>query len=578
MTATSTFLKRGTFTRKKYDRILVASTLAWLVSFVDSCADSLLAGILLDETAVSAVALVQPVTSIISFLSYLISVGTVTVFSRESGAFRKDKASQYVGQGFICSAIISVFLVVAMLLLRDPYLAYYKASDEITTLAKGYYSCEIVFAAVYPFYFIIYQLVAMDGDETCGFIASLTSAVVNVVASYLLAGSSGVKGLAYGSVISVVCAIAVYSIHFTRKTNSVHLKLHFNFREVGEVIKIGSATSITLLYIAVIDILMNRFVIAKFGDAYLPAYAVINFILNMGAVFAGLYDACSGFIGVGFGEKNPASIRQTMKISYRGVAVLSLLTMAVLELIAPAISDLYGITDPTVRAVAIFAARTIPLTFPALAIYNLFTLYYPLVGYVMLSHLLSSIYMLISPLVLAVPLGLLFGFNGMSIGFMLTCVVAVLITALVVRVKYGKKAVPLILEETDEEAIFHEIVLTKENISVLCETVKDELLSRNVKSSVVNEVQLILEESYNCILESNPGKKVITECNLLVSDHSLRLITRDNGKIFDITDANAKVKDLRSYVLAQLMERNPERTNTTTVSFNRNSYLWQSKD
>lgn len=573
----SVFLKRGTFTKKKYNRILIAATLAWVVSFIDGCADSLLAGLMLDETAVSAVALVQPITSVISFFAFLISVGTVSMFSRESGAFHREKAYQYVGQGFICSLAVSAVMVIVMILIREPYLAYYKASEEITLLARDYFSCQIFFAAIYPVFFIIYQIVAIDGDEICAFIASTISALTNVGMSYFLSGIYGIKGLSYGSIIGVVVSALAYSSHFLKKTNSVHIRLHFNIREVGEVMKIGSATAATLLYVAIIDIVMNRFVIQKFGDEYLPAYAVVNFVLNMGAIFGGLYDACSGFIGVAHGEKNPASIRQTMKISYRGVIVISLLALVILELIAPSIPNIYGITDSKVCSAAVFAARMIPLSFPALAAYYLFGSYYPLVGHVWLGHIISLVYMFIAPLVLSIPLGLMFGFNGMSVGFMMTSVVADLVTMVVVWIKYGKNAVPLILEETDEEAVFYEIILTKENISALCEKVSEEIKKRNIKSSVNNEVQLILEDSYMTIMEYNSGKKVTTECNLLISDNCLKMITRDNGRIFDITDANAKVKNIRSYVLSLYMERNSERTNTTTISFNRNSYCWQLK-
>ncbi len=575
MNISSPFLKRGTFTRRKFDRILLVATLTWLVSLVDTCADTVLAGVLLDDTAVSAVSLVEPVFSVVCFLSYLVAIGTVAVFSRESGALHQEKAYQAVGQGIICSIIFGAILTTSMLLLRDPYLAYYRASEEVTALAKEYFSCEVFFAAVFPFYCVIFQLVAIDGDEVCGFVSSALCAVANVVFSILLAGPYGVKGLAYGSIIGTAIAILSYSTHYLRKTNSVHVRWYFSFRDVGEVLKTGSASSMTFLYLAVIDIVVNRFVIAQFGEEYLPAYAVVNFLLNMAAIFGGVFDGCSGFIGVAYGEKNPASIRQTMRIAYRGAFAVAAVFFIIIELAAPSIPELFAATAPEVYAVSIFAARVLPLAFPAMAMYYLFASYYPLINHVWLSHILSGVYMFVAPLVLAVPLGIFFGFNGMSVGFLLTCFAALLVTVITVRLKYGKSAVPLILEETDEEAIFHELLLTKANIAALCETVQKELSERGVRSSVINEVQLILEESYMTVLEKNPGKKVISECDLLVSDKALRLITRDNGKIFNVTDADAEVRDLRSYVLAQLMRCNPGRTNTTAVSFNRNSYVWK---
>lgn len=574
MNETNLFLKSGTFTAKKYNRILIASAGSWMVALIDSCADTILAGAFLDELAVSAVSLVQPISSVVSFFAYLVSVGTAILFSRECGAFRREKAYQYVGQGIICSVAISVLLVVLMALFRDSLMAFYGASEEITALAREYYMCEIFFAAVYPIYFLVYQLVMVDGDEVFSLLACIAGAGGNLIASALLVGPFGISGLAYGTIIGTVAGLAVYCIHFLRRTNSVRARAYFNLRELGGIVKISSSTSMTLLYVALIDIIMNKFVISSFGDEYLPAYAVVNFMLNLGAIFCSLYDAGSGFISVAYGENNPEGIKRTMRIACRSLVIFSVAVMVILELLSPYAPDLYSITDPAVRGASVFAARAISLSCPALAVYYLFCTYYPTVGREWLGHILSGLYMMILPLAMALPLGLILDFNGLSIGFALTSPVAEIITALVIWARFGKKAVPMALEDTEEESLFYDLRLSPDSIAALCQTVCNELKERNVPAEVSNEVQLILEDGYMTIMEMNPGKKVLTECDILISPKALRLITRDNGCIFDITDPDAKVRGLRSYLLARLMARNTERSNTTTVSFNRNSYLW----
>jgi len=568
------FLKSGSFVKNKYRKILTGTVLAWIVSMINTCADSIIAGTCLGEDSVSAISLVQPFSSVIVFLCYLISVGTAVMYSRESGAFHKDKSYRIVGQGIICAAGISVFLVVSMIALQSPIMAFYNSSKEITELAGDYYSCEIFFAAIIPFYYVLYQLVEADGDVMVDVLACIGSAVSNVVISLLLVNSMGIKGLAFGTIFSTVIGFIIYCLHFLKKSNSIRIKFQFKPKEILEIAKISSSTSLTLLYIAIIDVLMNKFVILRFSDEYLPAYAVVNLVLNLGAVFAACYDSASGFLSVAYGENNPDSIRKIMRIATKSSLILSVVVMVVLELLSTSMPSLYGITDPNVKEASVFASRVIALSCPSTAIYYLYCGYYPAMNHIRLGHLLSITYMLISPLALAIPLGIWFGFDGLSIGFMLTSIVSVLIALVVILIKYGKKNIPLVLQETDEEILSYELRLTKDNISALCDKVKSDLTSRGINSSVINEVQLILEEGYVTILETNSSKKVLTECNILISDKVLRLITRDNGKIFDITNANVKVKNLRSFVLALLMERNPERVNTTTISFNRNSYYW----
>ena len=50
------------------------------------------------------------------------------------------------------------------------------------------------------------------------------------------------------------------------------------------------------------------------------------------------------------------------------------------------------------------------------------------------------------------------------------------------------------------------------------------------------------------------------------------LVLRDDGEIFDITDADARVSSLRSYLVSNLMTAIPNRRNLTTTGFNRNVF------
>ena len=571
----ATLLKNGTFTRAKYRKLLFAGILMWIVTLIDSSADTFIAGIFINENAVSGVELVSPFFSILAFVAYIISMGTALLYSRELGAFQYKKAYGIAGQGIICAGGASVLLVIAMVVLRDPLMNFYSSSAEVTAYANEYYTYQVFFALMYPIFYLLSELVIIDGDEIIPAIATVTMAGVNLGASLLLVQSHGVKGLALGTVIGAFCGLLVYCMHFLRKTNSIRVRFHFSLKDVAEMVKLSSSTAVTLLYVAIIDIVMNKYVISHFTDAYLPAYAVINFVLNLGEVFSSTFDAASGFISVGFSEKNPDSIKRIMKTATISVIIESIVAIVILEFVAPAIPIYYGITDPHVAEVATYAARIVAISFPTIGLYYLYCAYYPAVEHVLLGNIATVIYMLITPIAVAIPLGNAFGFNGLTWGFTLTSVIAIIATVIIIRLRYGRKAVPLILEDTDEESLTYDISLSPESIAILCEKVGKDLTARGVSSSVVNEVQLVVEESYMTVLEENPKKPPLTECNILLSESKLRLITRDNGKIFNITDSNAKVKNLRSYVLACLMEQNSERSHVTTISFNRNCYIWE---
>ena len=85
----------------------------------------------------------------------------------------------------------------------------------------------------------------------------------------------------------------------------------------------------------------------------------------------------------------------------------------------------------------------------------------------------------------------------------------------------------------------------------------------------------MLEETFEIVKEKNAPKRVLADCSVIVGKEHVRLITRDNGMIFDITDVNADIKSLGQYVAARLIEKNSGAEYITTISFNRNSFLWE---
>ena len=74
------------------------------------------------------------------------------------------------------------------------------------------------------------------------------------------------------------------------------------------------------------------------------------------------------------------------------------------------------------------------------------------------------------------------------------------------------------------------------------------------------------------VRERNPGRRrILGEVTLDLND-GVKMTLRDDGVIFDITDADAKVTSLRTYLVASVMERQRGRLNLVTTGFNRNVF------
>ena len=329
------------FLGKKYRVLFIASMLGWIVSLVGELSDSIIAGIFINEDAVSAISLVQPVFSMLMFLCYLIAGGTGTLYSRAAGEFDTDKAYKTAGMGVLVAILAGAILGFAMIFGEDLYFQFYAATEAIEIIAREYYECFIIVAFIYPIYWTTYYLVSIDGDAAACLAVDVTSAIGNAAASLILVNKFGVKGLALGTVAALFFSAIFIVAHFFKKSNSVKIKLHFDKKTFGKMVAIGSSSSLSPLYIAIVDIVINKFIIDNFGDSYLAAYAVVNLVLNLACCFSCAIDSIAPFICVSYGEDNMLGIKKAMKYANKTTLGLGIFFSAVIIALAKLLPDLY---------------------------------------------------------------------------------------------------------------------------------------------------------------------------------------------------------------------------------------------
>ena len=568
--------KYGCFMQKKYVGMLFAYLSSWVICILGNMADTIIAGVMLNSEAVSAVELITPFFSILMFFMGFTAIGTSILYSRTAGEFDAEGAKRVCGTGIVSAVAFSALLGIGMILLEDAYFVLYSASPAIEALAREYYEGMILTAVIYPVYWTVYYLIGEDGDAASCVTADTTFTVVNIAASALLAASVGIRGIALGTVIGMAASGLSLLLHFLKKKNSLHFRFCFDPGLFFTSFRLGSVTSLMYLFIGLTDVVVNKFVIVRFGDAYLPVYAVINVLLNFVGCFMCSDSAAGPFIGVGFGEKNPLAVKKVMRMSTAAFTVLGAVFSLGLEIAAPLIPPMYDITDPELAGLAVYAVRVLAASYlPTAYVVNWFC-FFARTDRVLHGTMISAMYMLISPLIfppLFVMLG--WGFKGLIWGFFLTPFAAVLYHFLYTVFRFGIRSFPYIIPPSENRIFLHEIAVNEEEVIGLCAAVEDELRSCGADDIPLGKVRLVLEESFLIVRDKNPGKRILADCTLIVNPEYVQLITRDNGVIFDVTDYNAEIRSLREYMNAMLNKNGLDSSYMTTTSFNRNSYFWE---
>ena len=112
-----------------------------------------------------------------------------------------------------------------------------------------------------------------------------------------------------------------------------------------------------------------------------------------------------------------------------------------------------------------------------------------------------------------------------------------------------------------------DLVLTEEDI---VRTSKD--VAAALPDEIAQRAALMVEEVFMTVRERNLGRKrILGEVTLDLND-GVVMTLRDDGVIFDITDADAKVSSLRTYLVASVMRQQQGRLNMVTAGFNRNVF------
>ncbi len=564
------------FMKKKYNSVFWAFLLAWIISMLGTLTDSIFAGQFISEEAVAATELVAPLLSFVNFFSMLLGAGASTRYSYYAGAFDFKKANRLSGTALLFSLLYAALFALFLFLFKDTYFSFFNATPEIEALAREYYNSFYIIAIVAPPGYLIYSLACMDGNAGIVLISDAISATLNPVFSIFLVQRIGVFGLGLGTALSLAISYAVVISHFFTKRNSIHFELCMDFKYIKESVVFGSSGALALLYTGIVDVVFNKFIIVQYGALYLSAYTIVNLILNMAAIAKCGADASCSFVGVGFGEKNNTAIKVALKISAKRTIIIGIIMTIIFLGLSGVFPDVYGLTTPELREISADSARVLSFYLLLVGFGYVWSTYLPLIGKPIFANVISLIYMLALPLVLGMVFGILWGFIGMVWGLMLVSVVGLIISVAVIWIKYGRDKVPHALEDQDNTVFMHEFAVNDEEIHELQKVLGDELSGFGLSASLINKIQLMLEEAFEIVKVENPDKKIIlADCSVIIDDKYVRLIVRDNGKVFDITKADEKTKSLGHYVLARMIDDLEDSAYTTSISFNRNSFVWE---
>ncbi len=565
-------LKQGTFINRKFNKLFFGAFWGTLSYTVNMMTDSLISGNQLGEVSLQAVSIVFPLFSVVSFFSMLISPGASVIFGKLIGEFREKEAHRAAGTAMVSAIIIGILLALGLWFIKEPFLRYYGCTGELYRDASAYYNWVVLFTAIKPFIEYLYFFTAADGDTLLFSLANIVDITLNIVLSIVLSRAFGISGLGMATCIAAFVKVPCYAAHFLRKTSNVKIHFCIDIMTVCRSVVLSFSNYMYYLFIAIVDIVLNKIIILNCGVELLPAYSVINLVFCVCEMFEAVNVSGFGFITCFLGEKNNHDMNFLLCKITRTTLSISFCICAVFFFAAPFMPIIYGLETPTTVKAAVFASRVMAFTSLGFGACYLIDVFSSNIEKPAQACFMTFLYNVFSPLLLSVLFGSVWDFRGIAVGMSFSPYLAFAIYAFVQIPRKGKADFPLYVEDFGEEGISFDLYVTKDSIIEVREWLHGNLEARGFDTEKTN---LLIEEFYTRVMEKNPGRKVLSECTLLFKGDVVRIIIRDDGTLFNFVDENNPVESLNAHVLNSLLEQTKEKNYVLTTSFNRNGFVFE---
>ena len=567
--------------KRKYFSMLAGATFTSIINALLIITDSLICGIFLGDTAVSAINLVTPVYDLCIFIAMLLSLGIPILYAKARGRFSKEEADRIFGTGFTVCLAGGILIFIFLTLIKDSYLGHFMLSETMSRLADDYYFWIRFELLIMPVAEVMVEMVFADGDENCVIAVAVVEASSNIILSIILCRTMGIAGVGLASVIAVALRLLVSLTHLLKKKNTLRINLCLSFPVLRKDIHYALTDAGNYLFLAAFSYALNVFVAWRFEERMMIMVSVILLVQEFQLFFDGIGEAITPIISVYLSENCFAGVRKVWRLATITCILESFGTMLLLILLSGWLPGIVGITDPELHRLA---SRGIIFMAPGMVftcyLYML-TSYYRLVDKVILSFGISALRDCLCNVPIVVIGGMILGIEGVFGGTAVGAALAFFLSMLFVSIKYGKKNQPLLLNSREEgmKSYLFEMEVNQEQVIQTRDLLEQALRESGAEEKQIIRMMLMLEELLMLVYEGNGHRRVLAECALTVSPEKITLIIRDNGVQLDLTDSDRDITSLRAYIVPGLLtEWCHEEHHLMAVSFNRNCFEIRRQD
>lgn len=322
----------------------IPTVFSLLMSGLYGVMDGLFVGRAVGDTGLAAINIAWPIAAVITAVGIGIGSGGSVLYSNSNGKGEQERGEVVYHQTITLLFAAAMVLLIVLGLTYPAILSALGAKGDVYQKAVEYIQI-IIFGAV--FQVMGTGFIPMLRNRNLAFQAMVSMAAgmgVNGVLNYLLlfVVKIGIRGAAVGTIAAqfVVLVISSYLIYGRQK---VHLKVVWQHKMIGEILKIGISAFGLSLAPSIVLLFTNLQCLKYGGDAAVACYAVISYIVfPVQSMLMGIGDGTQPLMSFYSGAKKMEELRFVKKIASIAVVGMGAVFFVIVILVSKYIPDVFG--------------------------------------------------------------------------------------------------------------------------------------------------------------------------------------------------------------------------------------------
>lgn len=338
-------------------KYLLPSLIGLIAMTSASLVDGIFIGNYVGITALAAVNLIIPITTLLFGVGMMLSIGGSVRAGKYLGEGNPAAASAIFSKTLMFVAVYGVVVICLGLIFEAQLFTAVGATAELFPVMSEYYGIIVPFLFAQLIVIVQYFFIRLDGFPNLAAAALAIGSVINIALDYLFIAvyDWGLAGAAYATGLSQALPMFVMLIYFLRPERKLNFGLRQNnWKEVLQAAYNGISEFINEVSGAIIAFIFNWMMIQRAGVSGVAAITVVNYLLFLGfMMFFAISDTSQVMISQNFGARKVERIRAFLKTASALIAVLSVALIAVLTSSSDTLINLFVDEDNSAETVAL---------------------------------------------------------------------------------------------------------------------------------------------------------------------------------------------------------------------------------